>query len=102
MKYFTDNGTFLIGKHKERPYTALPKSYVKWAKENLKGFTMEYEWLLLTKPSPPLAGKSQWKSSCGNGTISNKTLRPPQPNRFKSRSKRIVGATLHKPDPFNY
>jgi hypothetical protein len=94
MQYFTKSGEFTIGKHKGKLAPDLPRQYVKWAKKNLTGFKEQLKAITKGKLITHLDAPMPIKSACGFGTISSKTLRPPNPNRFQSRAKRIVNATL--------
>lgn len=118
MQFFTNNGFTTFGKHKGKFFKNLPGEYVTWAIHNIDGFKEELKqarkrrkamvkqyreghqepWKV--QPPKPVNDMPEEtltkpvKSSCGNDTMSNKGFRPPQANRFTSRSKRIVGATL--------
>ena len=94
MQYFTENGELTIGKHKGKLFADLPKNYVKWAKKNLPKFKEQLKAITKGKRITHLDAPMPIKSACGFGTISSKGLRKPNPNRFTSRAKRIVGATL--------
>lgn len=85
-----------IGKHKGKPFADLPKQYVQWAKKKLPKFKEQLKAISKGKRITHLDAPMPIKSACGNGTIANKGFRPPNPNRFQSRAKRIVGATLKR------
>ena len=96
MQYFTKQGLAQFGKHRGKHYSKLPKSYLSWCTENIKHFNEHLEaaklGISLASNKPP----SRMKSSCGSGlSVSNRGFRPPNPNRFQSRAKRTVNATLH-------
>jgi len=94
MQYFTENGELIIGKHKGKLFADLPKQYLKWAKKNLPKFKEQLRAIRNGKRITYLEAPMPMKSSCGHGTMANKGFRPPNPKRFQSRAKRIVGATL--------
>jgi len=94
MQYFTATGSLTIGKHKGKLFPDLPKQYIKWAKKNLPKFKEQLAAISKGKVITHLDAPMPIKSACGNGTVSNKVINPPRPNRFKSRATRQVGATL--------
>lgn len=119
MQFFTANGFTLFGKYKGKFFKKLPGDYVTWAIHNIDGFKEELKqarkrrkamvaqyreghkepWKV--QPPKPVNDMPEdvtptkpVKSSCGNDTMANKVMRPPNPKRFTSRAQRIVGATL--------
>jgi uncharacterized protein (DUF3820 family) len=96
MQYFSETGQIQIGKHKGKLFVDLPRQYVKWAKKNLPQFKEQLKAISNGKRITHLDALMPLKSSCGNGTISNKGFRPPNPKRFQSKAKRIAGATLNR------
>ena len=119
MQFFTANGFTLFGKYKGKFFKKLPGDYVTWAIHNIDGFKEELQqsrkrrkamvaqyreghkepWKV--QPPKPVNDMPEdvtptkpVKSSCGNDTMANKVMRPPNPKRFTSRAQRIVGATL--------
>lgn len=94
MNYFTKQGNLNFGKHRGKHHSKVPTQYLNWCCKTIKHFN---EYLEAAKHGISLNSDKQqspMKSACGNGSVANKWFRPPNPKRFQSRAKRIVGATL--------
>jgi len=75
MQYFTNNGFLLIGKHKGKFFSDLPKQYTQWAKTNLLGYKDQLKTIAKLVNKQPHESPSQWLSTNGSDRIANKGLR---------------------------